>query len=552
MIIMEEKSLFWADQLADRIVNREKFHYTDEKVPKLEKFVVKSAASVSGVLHIGRLSDTIRCDAVFRALKDLGVKSEFIWTADNVDPLRKIPKGVPANFDKYIGMPVTDIPDPWGCHGSYEEHHKSSYMEVINQFIHDRMKTYSMREEYLKGSFKKEITLILKSYLEIVEIQNRYRDKDRKLRADWSPWQPICEKCGKIITTRVTAMREDGLVEYECSDYDFKTTKATGCGHRGVDDPMKGNGKLMYKSELAAQWAHWKVCTEGFGKEYQVPGSAFWINGEIIERILHFPMAEPIFYEHLIIDNVKMSASLGNIVYPKDWLTVATPELLRFFYNKKLMKTRSFSWKDLPVLFEDYDNHERVYFGKAHVENKKEEEHMKRLFGISQRNKPVASPIIPFDYAVMVSQIVPEKTFLDYAVSILKKTGHIPKDLSKAELEKVKERLFLAREWAKAHAPEQYRFEVQESVPDSVKEKLSDKQRLALRKLAAYLHGKEMDEEQLTQILYKICKEEVGIETKDFFRAAYMILINKEFGPRLARFILAIGRDRVAGILNCL
>jgi ERCC4-related helicase len=39
MVIMEEKSLFWADQLADRIVNREKFHYTDEKVPKLEKFL---------------------------------------------------------------------------------------------------------------------------------------------------------------------------------------------------------------------------------------------------------------------------------------------------------------------------------------------------------------------------------------------------------------------------------------------------------------------------------------------------------------------------------
>ena len=110
---MEE--LFWADQLAKEIRERNKFRYLEKEIPKFDRFVVKTSASVSGVLHIGRLSDTIRSESVFRALQDAGAKAEFIWVAEDMDPLRKIPEGVPKNYIEYIGMPVTDIPDTWGC-----------------------------------------------------------------------------------------------------------------------------------------------------------------------------------------------------------------------------------------------------------------------------------------------------------------------------------------------------------------------------------------------------------------------------------------------------
>lgn len=546
-----EKSLFWADQLAEKIVKRQTFYFTDQKIPKFDKYVVKSAASVSGVLHIGRLSDTIRCDAVFKALNEMGHKAEFIWTADNVDPLRKIPEGVPKSYDKYIGMPVTDVPDPWGCHKSYEEHHKETYLEVVNKFIHDKMKIYSMREEYLKGTFREYIKIIMKNYKTLVEIQNKYRKEGMKLRTDWSPWQPICENCGKIITTKVTKILEDGRVEYVCQDYQFKVHKAKGCGHKGVNNPSKGNGKLLYKGELAVQWAHWNVVSEGFGKEYQVPGSAFWINGEIVEKILKFPMPEPIFYEHLIIDGTKMSASLGNIVYPSDWLKVATPELLRFFYDKKLMKTRSFSWKDLPKLYDDYDNHEAIFFGKKVVENKKEEEHMKRLYDISQIKRPNKMPEqIPFDFSVMIAQIVPEKGFLDHSLKILETTGHIKDKPSSEDTEFVKKRLDLAKNWARLYAPEQYKFELKESVSESVKNGLTDKEKQAIKFLSKSLSEKKMSEEELLNLFYKISKEDLKIEPKRFFEIVYLVLIGKSYGPRLAPFILAIGQKRIAELLS--
>src|SRR4030042_1402947 len=564
-----EKSLFWADQLAEEILARRRFHYLDRPVPKFPEYVVKTAASLSGVLHIGRLSDTIRCDSVYSSLGERGKKARLIWVADDMDPLRKIPKGLPEGYSKYIGMPVTDIPDPHGCHSSYGEHHVSKYLEVVRKFVSGRLDTYSMRQEYRKRSFSKEVMKIIGNSRLIVDIQNRYRPKDNPVRKEWFPWMPICENCGKIITTRVTSAKE-GIVRYECKDYEFEKRTAKGCGHKGDDDPRKGNGKLLYKGELAMQWAHWNVSSEGFGKEYQVPGSAFWINGEIAERVLGFPMPVPIFYEHLLIDGEKMSASKGNVIYPADWLKVAPAELLRFLYNKKLMKTRSFSWGTLPGLYDDYDMHERVYFGKAQVdgrrtgdrqpeavklstpsgqkvaENHKEKEHMKRLNSISQisiRKKMPAQ--IPFDFAVAVAQIYPEEKGKE-AIGVFRSTGHVNGRLSKADSESIAKRLSYARLWAGLHAPEQYRIRLMEK-PREVK--LSQGQRKAVKELAVLLERKKLTQEELHGLVWEIAKG-AGATPQEFFRGVYQILLGKDSGPKLAPFILAVGQKRVAGILK--
>jgi lysyl-tRNA synthetase class 1 len=116
--------LFWADALAKEITERKRYRYIKKAIKHPEQHTVKTSASLSGVLHIGRLSDSIRGESVHKALSD-SVKSRFIWVAEDMDPLRSIPEGVPKSFIKYIGMPVTDVPDPDGCHSSYAEHHKA-------------------------------------------------------------------------------------------------------------------------------------------------------------------------------------------------------------------------------------------------------------------------------------------------------------------------------------------------------------------------------------------------------------------------------------------
>src|SRR3989338_7416856 len=223
----KEQELFWADKLAQQIIKREKFHYLDKKIPKLDVFTIRTSASLSGILHIGRLSDTIRHDTVYNALKDAKVKAKLIWVAEDMDPLRKVPKNVPKEFEKYLGMAVTDIPDPDGCHNSYAEHFKAEYFKVIDNFVSTKMEKFSMREEYKKGNFNAYIKKILENADEVRKIQNKYRTN--KLIKGFIPWKPICDKCGKIVTTNVKEF-SNGVISYQCKDYEFETTKATGCG----------------------------------------------------------------------------------------------------------------------------------------------------------------------------------------------------------------------------------------------------------------------------------------------------------------------------------
>src|SRR3989344_6553295 len=157
---MAEDEQFWADQIARDIITRKTFHYLDKPAPEIKEYVVKTSASISGVLHIGRLSDTIRGSSVFRALQDQGVKARLIWVAEDIDPLRKVPEGVPKNYSEYIGMPVTDIPDPKGCHDSYAKHHVDEYFKVLDEFVQVKMEKFSMREEYKQGNFNDHIKTI--------------------------------------------------------------------------------------------------------------------------------------------------------------------------------------------------------------------------------------------------------------------------------------------------------------------------------------------------------------------------------------------------------
>ena len=279
---------------------------------------------------------------------------------------------------------------------------------------------------------------------------------------------------------------------------------------------------------------------EGWGKEYQVPNSAIWINTELCEKVLDLPAPEPFFYEHLMIDNQKMSASIGNVIYPREWLEVAPPEFLRLFYYKRLMSTRSFSWKDLPNLYDEYDKIANIYFGKTKLENKKEESHYKRLFEVSH-GKDIRKPIdLSFSHAAVIAQIFPDE---EDAVKSMEKTGHY----DKKEHEQIFDRLHKAGIWLEKYAPNEMKFEVQKHAPKNIE--LTAKEKKALHEVAKLLKEKEYDEKTLFNEFYKI-SEKLELKPQDFFKAAYKVLLNKERGPKLAPFIIALGKDKVVKLFE--
>lgn len=537
--------IFWSDEIANLILNRKSYNYSKRIFDIPKTFVIASSTSISGVPHIGNASDVIRHDAVVRSLKEKGANVKFIWVADDMDALRKVPAGIPKSFDKYLGMPVSDVPCPEGCHKSYTEHFCTKFVESLKKFG-----TYpeylSTSNEYRAGNFSKWIKIVFENIEEIKNILNKARRNP--LPKDWNPWKPVCENCGKLMTTKVTGM-DDSVVKYSCEDYQFKPygeeayTKLKGCDFKGESD--KKNGKLLWRVEWGMLWAHWKINLEGAGKEHFMPSGSFWSAGEVCEKI--FDWAEPYPgknyiqpYEYLTVSGKKMSASVGNVVATWEWPSFAPPQILRLLFLKRPNRVRNFSYEYIPKYVDEFYKLQRIYFGK---EEDEKEEFSKRLYVMSEVEVPDKMPAqIPFDYAALVSQLVPKEKMLEKAIELFKSTGH----LKKVEDEnRIREMLVMAKNWAERYGGKSYNIKILEKPP---KEKLNDKQRQALKILANDLKN-DLTEEDLYKRLFEI-KKEIGIDSKEFFKAIYLALLGKPWGPRLAPFILIIGRERVRKILE--
>jgi lysyl-tRNA synthetase class 1 len=162
--------------------------------------------------------------------------------------------------------------------------------------------------------------------------------------------------------------------------------------------------------------------------------------------------------------------------------------------------------------------------------------HYKRLFEVSH-SKEIKKPIeLSFSHAVVIAQIFTNE---EDAIKSMKKTGHYNKEQHDA----IFNRLHKAKIWLKKYAPEELKFEVQEHVPKKLK--LVTKEKEALHLVAKSLKEKEYNEKTLFEEFYTICGK-LELNPQDFFKAAYKVLLNKERGPRLAPFILALGKERVA------
>jgi lysyl-tRNA synthetase class 1 len=196
---------------------------------------------------------------------------------------------------------------------------------------------------------------------------------------------------------------------------------------------------------------------------------------------------------------------------------------------------------DLDVLkiYEDFDKCERIYFGEEKI-GEKETAKQKRIYGLSCVDKcPKRIPYQPgFRHLTTVLQIK--------GLDVDKTVGFFEKELkNKADREKLRLRATCARNWLQKYAPEDFRFSVQEGV--SVK--LEEKEAKVLKLLGEKLSEKEWTDVDLHEEIYILCQNE-GLDTKAFFKAAYSVLINKQKGPRLASFILEIGREKVAELFS--
>ena len=508
------EDIYWADKIANKIVERKK-----------EIYFITSGITPSGTVHIGNFREEMTVDIVKRALESKGVKVKYIHSWDDFDRFRKVPANVPKEWEKYIGLPLSKVPDPWGCHKSYAEHFEKEFEDAAKVVDVNPSYLYE-NKEYSSCKYKEGIKKALNEREKIMDILNKFRKEP--LAKDWYPIQIYCTKCGKD-STKVISYDGNYKIKYKCK-----------CGNEEeIDFSKQGVVKLRWRTDWAMRWKFYGFDFEPGGKEHSTPGGSRTTSSIISREIFDYEPPVYQMYDFVILKGKggKMSGSLGNVIALKDLNEIYLPEIVRYFYagtrpNKEFAIPMD---DEIFKVYEDFYFTERIYFGKEKTD-KKREKHLKRVYEMSVIEMPDELPIqIPFKYLVFLSQVYKED---EGVLEKLKQTGHLKENMTTFDKKRVKMLIEKSRNWAEKYAGERYKFQV-------YKEKhleLSEEEKNAIKILIEKL-------DNLTEnTLYEIGKESnLG---KKFFNICYKILLNKDKGPRLFELIETIGREKVKEILK--
>ena len=510
----EQKDFFWADLAAERVIQ--------EKGNKV-KYTCASGITPSGIVHIGNFREIMTTDLVKKALEKKKKKTRFIYSWDDYDRFRKVPDNVSKDFEKYIGMPVSDVPDPFKCHKSYAEHFEKGLEDSIKNLGFE-IEFLRQNEKYKKCLYAEKIKEALTNRKKIAEILNKFRDEP--LDPKWMPLTVYCEKCKKD-DTEVTSYDEKYTVEYKCKcNFSDK-----------IDFRKKGIVKLPWRADWPMRWAFEQVDFEPGGKDHSTIGGSFDTAKQIVKELWKRDAPTYQIYDFVTVKGQggKMSKSIGNVVTIKDLLEIYEPEILRWFYASNRPNSEFAVSFDLDVIkvYEDFDKCERIYYDKEEIKER-EAEKQKRIYESSVIKLSKTMPKqVPFRHLTILVQIY---------------EGDIEKATSNYKSARVKKRAECAWNWIQNYAPDEMKFKIHENIPADIKKKLDKKQKESLKILQNSLEKKNYNEESLFTEFKKIC-EKTEIQPPEFFKGAYLALIGKEKGPKLAGFIVAAGRKRIASLL---
>ena len=519
----EQQSFHWTEITAENIIRVK----GDKK-----RYTVAAGITPSGTIHIGNFRETITVDLIKRALEKKGKEVRFIYSWDNYDVFRKVPKNMPKQeeLETYLRKPIIDTPDTFGCHKSYAEHNQVAVEEdlprvgVFPEFLYQA-------EKYRSGEYAHEIKNVLAHTAVIKKILNKYRKED--LAENWLPITLFCEACGKD-TLEELKWIEGYQIKYRCE-----------CGHtEALDFKKKPIVKLKWRVDWPMRQHYEKVDFEPAGKEhYAQPGGSRITSNETYEALYNEPHPVDLKYDFISVKGFsgKMSSSSGNVVDLGMVLEIYEPEIVRWlFAGTRPNKEFNISFDtDVLKVYEDFDKCERIYYGLQEA-NEKETAKQKVAYELSSIGKIAEKiPYQPgFRHLTTVLQI--------HNLNVGKVITFFENEL---ENEKDKKRLRIraecAKNWLKKYAPKEFKFSVQQKSSYLA----NDKEKKILNELADKLTEREWTDIDLHEEIYILCTNYEFLP-KDFFSLAYKILINKEKGPRLAAFILEIGRGKVAELLK--
>ena len=519
---------FWAAAVADEIEARN----PDEPI------VIKGGVSPSGVAHLGNFNEIMRGYFVAAVLRERGYEVRQVFTSDDRDPLRKLPRKL-ADVDgdivglgdvdagalgRNLGTPYTDIPDPFGESESYAAHF-AALLKADADRLDVPVEMLSNTELYEDGTFEDVVAHVLEHADEAREVLSAYQSK---VDEDYVPFNPICGECGKITETVTEVDLDARTVEYVCTDMTVGDETIEGCGHEGTATLREG--KLPWRFEWPAQWQ------EPFGKDH-AEGS--WPSGEDIARnVLEIEPPVPMVYEWFTLNGEALSSSQGNIVTVVEMLDLLEPEVLRYFFALNPRKARDLDISRLDQLVDDFDRFERAYFGDVDDES---------VTAFAERAYPfVVDEIredrvrLPYTFAAVLGMTDDR----DLRIEMARNEGYIDDDTPEWAIEEALERVDRARAWA-VREDNAYNYRIQDALPEV---DFDENVEAALDELADFVAAGN-DGEAIQGEMYETARRN-DIEVGDFFEAGYLLFFAQPQGPRLGEFLGELDTEFVVARLR--
>lgn len=532
-----------------------------------------SGASPSGPVHLGNLREFITVHFVADELQRRGVEARHLHVWDDYDRFRKVPVGVPEEWADHIGRPLTAVPDPWECHPNWAEHFKEPLRRSLAE-LGIAMEEISQTELYGKGVYREQVLHAVRHRDRIEDVLARYRTKkpvaaaasseaeaaaladsvalDDIVGADAAatplsrfPFKPYCRGCGRD-TTALTSYDDDTTdLAYQCYS----------CGGSYVTNlATQDEGKLVWKVDWPMRWAFYHVDFEPAGMDHATPGSSFTVGHELVESV--FDMRRPAWFGYGFVGFAgmqKMSSSRGGVPVAADALRILEPAILRWLYVRRNPR-QTFEIDFGPEVIRLYDEWDAL--GRKAADPAKRDVAVlawdRAVRTVAAGTLPRPDVLVPFRLLSSVADVTAGSA--DQISRLVGSAGY-----PHSEVADLQPRLSRAMTWTTEYVAAEDRTTVRAAPAAGLLAALSPAEAEWLRLLRDGLTD-ELD--SLTALVYGVPKlargltldaaptDEVKADQREFFRLLYRLLVDADRGPRLPTLLLALGADRVRGLLT--
>ncbi len=324
--------------------------------------IFETGYSPSGLPHLGTIGEIIRVlmvkkafdelvnsnnqcmtDEACKELRHVKISSKLIAFIDDMDGLRKVPTNVPEQemMRQHLGLPLTKIPDPFGCCESFASHNTGRLRHLLQEMgFLDKIELHSSTEYYNSGKFNEGLKQIMQHHQAVLDIMLPTLGDERQ--QSYSPFLPISPVSGKVLQVSIDQYDiHAGTITFQAEDNKTYTQTI-----------YNGQCKLQWKPDFGMRWY-------AIGVDYEMYGKDLIHTVELSRKICSILGKEPpvnMHYELFLSDTGgRISKSKGNESLTLDeWIKYTPRGCLSYFLFQNPQRAKRIRTEDIPMYVENY------------------------------------------------------------------------------------------------------------------------------------------------------------------------------------------------------